>query len=159
VATDLIREILNFDLPDSEKAIYYTLLSNLIYQIDKGKANDLILKARNYSRHMFEPFLSQEYVKKQLPLKNQYNNALKYVQSFSTINDAINSFREVILGLMYSPNNKAEDFEESVKQLGKILGFDSSRPEKEKKEGSDNLWLMSDKISLVMEAKSEKLHK
>lgn len=158
-AAKLVREILNLDLSDSEKAIYNLLCANVIYSIDKNTANDLVLRAREYSRHMFEPFLSQDYLKKQLKSDNQFSKALKYVQSFSTMNDAIDYFNEILLKLKYDPKNESEDFEEAVKILGKILGFYSFRPEKEINEGSDNVWSMENNCCLVMEAKSEKLHK
>jgi len=154
----LIRQILNMELTDAEFAIYTLLCSNVIYQIDKNTSNDLIIKAREKSRHMFEPFLSQQYLKKQLKTGNQFSKALKYIQSYSTMNDVIDTFNEVLVKLKYHHTNNSEDFEEAIKILGKILGFYSLRPEKEMNEGSDNLWHMENDCSLIMEAKSEKLH-
>jgi hypothetical protein len=158
-AGNLVREILNMNLSSSEKGIYNLLFANMIYQIDKNSANDLVLRARENSRHMFEPFLSQQYLKKQLKTSNQFTNALIYVQSFSTMNDAIDSFNEVLLKLKFDSKILAEDFEESIKTLGKIIGFYSLRPEKEKNEGPDNLWTLGNGCCLIMESKSEKMHK
>lgn len=158
-AVKLVRQILNLDLNDSDKAIYSLLCAHFSYQIDKNTSNDLILRARSYSNHMFEPFLSQQYLKKQLVTDNQFSKALKYIQSFSTMNDAINSCNEVLAFLRYGPENASENFEESIKMLGKILGFKSFRPEKEMNEGCDNLWVMDNNCCLILEAKSEKLNK
>ena len=156
---DLVSEILKMDLTNPEKAIYTILFANVIYQIDKDGSNDLVLKAREYSRHTFEPFLSKEYLKKQLKSGNQFSKALKNIQSFSTMNDAIDSYNEVLSKLKFDPNNSSENFEESIKNLGRILGFHSFRPEKELNEGCDNLWSMENNCCLVLEAKSEKMHK
>ncbi|MNS78577.1 hypothetical protein D3C72_1121950 [compost metagenome] len=119
----------------------------------------MVLRAREFSRHMFEPFLSQQYLKRQLKTDNQYTKALKYLQSFSTINDAIDYFTEVLVKFRYDPENDSEDFEESVKIIGKILGFYSFRPEKEMNEGCDNIWVIDNNCCLIIEAKSEKLLK
>ncbi|WDF63175.1 DEAD/DEAH box helicase [Flavobacterium sp. KACC 22763] len=155
---DLIQKILNKNISSPERAIYTTLYSNIAYLIDKNLSNDMIIKARDFSRHTFDPFLSQEFAKKQLKFDNQISKSLKYLQSFSTLNDAIHSINETINDLRFDPNNPSEKFEAAIKSLGKILGFTSFRPEKEKNEGCDNLWLMENNTCLIMESKSEKLH-
>lgn len=154
-----VQEILNKEISSSERAIYTILYSNISYLMDKNLSNDMIIKARDFSRYTFDPFLSQEYTKKQLKFESQTSKALKYIQSFSTTNDAIGFINETISGLIYDENNPSEKFEESVKSLGKLLGFKSYRPEKEKNEGCDNLWSMEDNICLIMEAKSGRLSK
>lgn len=159
-SVEIINEILNKDyLTNPERAIFLTLKANVLYEVDKNNSNDLIIKSRDFSRHLFEPFLSKEYTKKQLLAGNQYEKALGFIQDFSTMNDAIDTLNEMLTGLIYDENNSSEKFESSMNQLGKALGFISFRPEKEKKEGSDNLWLMDNNVCLVLEAKSEKLHK
>lgn len=74
------------------------------------------------------------------------------------MNDAIDFFNEMKSNLKLDPNNDSEDFEEALKNLGRLLGFYSIRPEKEKNEGPDNLWLFENNICLIMESKSEKEH-
>lgn len=41
-------------------------------------------------------------------------------------------FNEMKSNLKLDPNNDSEDFEEALKNLGRLLGFYSIRPEKEK---------------------------
>jgi len=50
---------------------------------------------------------------------------------------------------------KADRFEDAFNQLGKLLGFVSQRPEKEWKEGPDNLWGLRESEYLLVECKSE----
>lgn len=158
-SVEKINDILSCEISDSEKAIYLNLKANVLYETDKDTSNDLIIKSRDYSRHMFEPFLSQEYVKKQIHPGSQFEKALKYIQEFSTMNDVIDSLNEILIGLVYDSNTPSDKFEKSVKDLGKLLGFISFRPEKEKNEGSDNLWVLENNSCLIMECKSEKLNK
>ncbi|WNI37069.1 helicase C-terminal domain-containing protein [Chryseobacterium sp. SG20098] len=141
-ASSIIEEILKEDISDNEKTTYYLLLANITFFIEKNTSNDLLVKARKISHLSFQPFLSKDYLKSSINSKEQIIGALEYLNSFTTLNDAINSIRETINNLQYSPHNKADKFEEAVKELGLVLGYSSTRPEKDKKEGPDNLWIM-----------------
>jgi replicative superfamily II helicase len=50
---------------------------------------------------------------------------------------------------------RAESFETAIDQLGQALGFATERPDREWKEGPDNLWAMRDGVYLLIECKSE----
>ena len=50
---------------------------------------------------------------------------------------------------------KADRFEEAFNELGRFLGFVGQRPEKEWKEGPDNLWGLREGVFLLAECKSE----
>ena len=50
---------------------------------------------------------------------------------------------------------KADSFEGAFDELGKALGFSTERPDKEWKEGPDNLWGVKDNKYLLVECKSE----
>jgi hypothetical protein len=158
-AVEFANKILTMDLSDSERALYNLFCANMIYLYDKNISNDLILKARDYSRHMFEPFLSKQYLKKQLKTGNQFISAINFIHSFTTMNDAIDYLNEMKSKLKFDPRNSADDFEEAIRLLGKMLGFYSTRPEKEKNEGPDNLWMMQNNCCLILESKSEKEYK
>jgi hypothetical protein len=48
----------------------------------------------------------------------------------------------------------ADKFEQAFHELAKILGFPSQRPDKEWKEGPDNLWKINDNQYLLVECKN-----
>ena len=50
---------------------------------------------------------------------------------------------------------EADDFERGLDELCRGLGFAGERPDKEWKEGPDNLWALDDNRYLVIECKSE----
>ncbi len=54
------------------------------------------------------------------------------------------------------PEATSNQFEASLESLGKMLGFSSERPERVYGIGPDVLWLVNDKLGLVIEAKSRK---
>ena len=50
---------------------------------------------------------------------------------------------------------KADPFEQALDELSRALGFAGERPDKEWKEGPDNLWAIDDRRYLLIECKSE----
>ncbi len=60
---------------------------------------------------------------------------------------------EIIADLAFGVT--ANDFEEALRKLGIALGFASQRPDKEWKEGPDNLWALREGVYLLFEAKNE----
>jgi replicative superfamily II helicase len=54
------------------------------------------------------------------------------------------------------PEASSNQFEQALENLGYMLGFHTQRPEKIYGKGPDVLWLLSDNLGLVIEAKSRK---
>jgi len=63
-------------------------------------------------------------------------------------------FDQIVAHLV--PSASANQFEQALVELGAMLGFLTERPEKDYGKGPDVLWLLNDKIGLVIEAKSRK---
>lgn len=57
------------------------------------------------------------------------------------------------------PTSSANQFEESLRELGSLIGFQGERPETSDGVGPDVLWLMPGRMALVIEAKSRQLAK
>jgi hypothetical protein len=58
----------------------------------------------------------------------------------------------IISNLNFESNSDL--FEKAMEDLGKALGFESIRPDKENNEGPDNLWKIDDQNYLVIECKN-----
>jgi hypothetical protein len=86
--------------------------------------------------------------------KLQAKAVLDYVLRISSNpNECVIHINAVVNTLLYSPNTN--DFEEALKEVGEILGFESSRPDKETAgKGPDNLWAIGNNKYLVIECKS-----
>jgi hypothetical protein len=138
-----------------EEACYYQMLAHFSYTSDKNKSNNFLIKSRKITTKMPMPFLSKEKWKLQNSIE-QYAKAYNFVQSFSSINDLGVYIQEIKNYLIFSPENDSNNFEDALQKLGELLGYESSRPEKEENEGSDVLWGTKE-CYLVLEAKSEKL--
>ena len=55
-----------------------------------------------------------------------------------------------------TPEATSNQFEDSLKNLGHLLGYRTSRPEREDGVGPDVLWVLSQNEALIIEAKSRK---
>lgn len=80
-----------------------------------------------------------------------YINQMNYTaDEFSIYIDSL------LLGLTpTTEHGSSEKFEQAFKKLGGLLGFSSSRPDKESGNGPDNFWVMGERLCWVVEAKSE----
>lgn len=155
-AITIIDQILSQNLNDKEKSFYFNLGANIKFFTNKDNSNDFLIKAKKLNHRAFQPFLSENYLKNLLKSKDQIKESNSFLNSFTNLNDYINYIRETISFLKYSPDNPANKFEKGVEQLGLILGYQSFRPEKEKNEGPDNVWIMDNNQILIIECKSEK---
>jgi replicative superfamily II helicase len=66
----------------------------------------------------------------------------------------MNEFEDVVSLLV--PSASSNQFEQALADLGSMLGFRTQRPDNSYKIGPDVLWLLTDRLALVMEAKSRK---
>ena len=84
-----------------------------------------------------------------LQSREAVENILSYKNDVS-LNKTIDSWTEAL-----SFEASAGRFEEALQQVGSILGFESYRLDKHG-EGADNIWILTGKEALVIEAKSRK---
>jgi replicative superfamily II helicase len=77
----------------------------------------------------------------------------EWVRGFGTYADLDVTVSD-ILGRLRS-GVKADDFERALDELSRALGFAGERPDKEWKEGPDNIWALDDTRYLIIECKSE----
>ena len=75
------------------------------------------------------------------------------MKDFLTVEDLMiesrQSRRICVLGVA------SDDFELALDRLGKALGFDANRPDKELRESTDNLWALKDNFFLLIECKNQ----
>jgi hypothetical protein len=85
--------------------------------------------------------------------QKRIENIISWVKAFENYDELSVNLEDLLTSLHFGV--KADRFEAAFYQLGKALGFLSQRPEKEWKEGPDNLWALQDDKYLIVECKSE----
>jgi replicative superfamily II helicase len=145
----------NPDLPESDKSWYLQEMARLIYPSDKIKSARLQKSAYTRNRYLLKPQEHIPYKRIETLKEKRTHNIIEWVKSFTTNEDMILEIKSITSHLQFSV--ESDKFEEALKKLGKALGFESERPDKELKEGPDILWAIEDGRYILIEAKNEVL--
>lgn len=140
-------------LDPEDKGWYLQLASSYTYSFDRVKSMEMQLKAHSINTYLCRPPDGVCYQKMQKLKGMQANRILSWVQSHAESNGILVDANSILSKLQFGV--LAEPFEETVKNLGELLGCDSQRPEKEYGKGPDVLWQLADGTYLIIEAKSE----
>ena len=120
---------------------------------DRAKAQQILQAARGYNQGLLVPISGIQY-EKLLVNMDQAKAIISYTKAqYTNANQYIIHLNSVLDELVFSPD--ADGFENALEKLGKLLGFGSSRPDKETcGKGPDNLWALGEGKYLVIECKS-----
>jgi replicative superfamily II helicase len=124
--------------------------------LDWGKkehALELQQRAFAENRNLCRPLAGVPKVEIILP-GSQAGAMVKQLKPFRYKRGYMAQFEEVVA--LLAPNSSSNQFEQAMTELGAMLGFEASRPEKAYGKGPDLLWLISKDTGLIIEAKSRK---
>jgi replicative superfamily II helicase len=124
---------------------YYWGKTDLAQQLQQSAYAD------NYN--LLRPQVIPPYVPLTVP-GEQAEAIVSKLASFFPLRGYLAYFDEVVSHLV--PEASANQFEQALEDLGLILGFRTERPDNIYRVGPDVLWLLTDNLSLVIEAKSRK---
>jgi hypothetical protein len=119
----------------------------------KGHALELQQRAFAENRNICRPPVGIPKVEIVLP-GSQAEAMVKQLKPFRYKRGYVAQFEEAVALLV--PNSSSGQFEQAMADLGTMLGFETSRPEKTYGKGPDLLWLISRDTGLIIEAKSRK---
>ena len=156
-AKDSMQQMLdkNSTLSESDRSWFLQEMARLLYPADKINSAILQKSAYNKNRYLLRPEENIPYKPiKTLKEKRTYN-IIEWIKGFAKNEDMILEIKSITASLRFSADS--DKFEEALKKLGKALGFESERPDKELKEGPDLLWAVEDGRYILIEAKNEVL--
>ena len=154
-AADLYQEIVNSNNDNQpEKGWYQQLLAKCMWHIQKSEYEKIQNKAHDNNNYLLMP-INAPYKKTGFVHVSSIEQIINKIQSFDSFFDykiAVDSIlSNIVIGV------SANKFEKAVQDLGSLLGFESTRPDKQYKTGPDNLWQYSNNHYLLIECKSEKM--
>ncbi|MDX2152890.1 MAG: DEAD/DEAH box helicase family protein [Bryobacteraceae bacterium] len=106
------------------------------------------------NKNLFRPPVDAPKIEHVLP-GPQAQGMVRQLKPFRYRRGYLSQFEEVVA--LLAPNSSSNQFEQSMADLGTMLGFETSRPEKTYGKGPDVLWLISSEVGLIIEAKSRKM--
>jgi len=138
---------------DDEKAWYLQERARYHYRTDRPESQKLQVAAHKKNRLLLRPPTGVTVTKLTVISQGRAERIAKWVGSFGTYADMDVTVSDILGRLRFGV--KADDFEHALDELSRALGFAGERPDKEWKEGPDNLWALDDRRYLVIECKSQ----
>ena len=142
------------DIADSTKGYLLQIKAKYMNFIDKLTAQQVLKSGKKYNRFILTPIEGIQY-DKAIQKKAQPNGICSFIQESNFTPNNFIMFVGSVVSELTLPHT-ADDFEKAIWNVGKLLGFVSTRPDKETKgEGPDNLWAAVNDMFYVIECKSE----
>lgn len=122
---------------------------------NSSRAEDLQRQAYGHNRNLVKPKILPPYRRLSAP-GEQANTIVEQLGSYRLRRGFLQSFEEVVAHL--HRNSSANQFEQALADLAAMIGLSSERHDVNG-QGPDVLWLLPEKLGLVIEAKSRKKNK
>ncbi len=149
-----IQEIIdNYILDVEDIGWYLQEMARMIYPDSKVESNQLQTAAHKKNRNLLKP--KSGVVVEKIPSIGtmRIENIKKWIVEFHNYEELNIQVESILSDVRFGVI--ADDFEEAFHRLGVSLGFKCERPDKNWKEGPDNLWHIKDGMFLLVEAKNE----
>ncbi|HXR08905.1 MAG TPA: helicase C-terminal domain-containing protein, partial [Candidatus Acidoferrum sp.] len=154
-AVKIIQSILdNHVNDDGDRSWYLQEMARYTLIFDQTKANALQVAAHAKNHFLLKPRSGMRVDRLEISQKRMAN-IISWIAIFEDYEEMSHSIEDTLARLEFGM--KADRFELGFHELGKALGFRCERPDKEWKEGPDNLWGIQDSQYLLVECKSEVL--
>lgn len=153
-ATKRIQGLLNSHKFDSSDIGWYLqMMARFNYPADRAESSRLQLAAHNSNRMVMRPPQGLVVTKLALISQGRVERIADWIRSHGSYTQLQIALSDILGRLVFGV--KAEKFEHALDELSRVLGFAGERPDKEWKEGPDNLWALDDVNYIVWECKSE----
>lgn len=142
-AVRVIQEMLDRGYFGSfERGWYLQEIARYWYAQGPIKSNSLQVAAHRQNRYLLKPREGMEFTKISLTEQKRIENVIGWIRQFPSFADLSLKFEAILGDLAFGVDS--ESFEQALHQLGIAMGFECQRPDKEWKEGPDNLWAVRD---------------
>ncbi len=152
-AAKIAQSLIDKHITDpSDKGWYMQQMARYTHQFSKDESNKLQVEAHKKNRFLMKPLHGMK-VDRIVVSQQRVANIIAWIQRFESYAELAVSLDDILSRLQFGV--KADRFEHAFDELGLALGFSTQRPDKEWKEGPDNLWALRDGKYLLIECKSE----
>jgi replicative superfamily II helicase len=150
-----IQKLLNDHVKSdgSDRGWYLQEMARYTYAQSKSKSNDLQISAHKMNRYLLRPKHGMQVQRLELLAQERVQNIISWIQGFASFEELQLALDEILNDLQFGVD--ADDFEGALNRLAFALGFRGQRPDKEWKEGPDNLWAIRAGEYILFECKSE----
>lgn len=152
-SAEIIQKLIDEHIKDPiEKGWYLQEMARYTHRVSKKKANQYQVTAHHLNRYLLKPLHGIDVEKLNLISQKRVENIIKWVRQFDDYTELSIELEDILSNLRFGVNS--DSFENALDRLGTSLGFATERPDKEWKEGPDNLWSIKDNEYILFECKS-----
>ncbi len=137
----------------ADRGWYLQEMARYAYPQSTAKSNELQVAAHKLNRYLLRPQYGMQVQKMEVLAQERVQDVIRWVQKFASFEELQLAIDEVLNDFQFGV--EADTFENAVDELASALGFRGQRPDKEWKEGPDNLWAVRSGEYILMECKSE----
>lgn len=153
-AIEKLQGLLDSGMVDSEdKAWYLQEMARYNYLFDRTESQRLQIAAHKGNHLLLKPASGVTITKLTVVSQGRVERIANWVREFTDYTQLDVYLSDILGSLVFG--TKAEKMERALDELSLALGFAGERPDKEWKEGPDNLWALDDTHYIVWECKGE----
>jgi len=153
-ATDTLQKLIDSQsLAREDKAWYLQEMARYQYRVNRPESQRLQIAAHNGNRLLLKPASGVTVAKLTIVSQGRMERIKNWVRQFADYSQLDVALSDILNRLVFL--TKADKFEHALDELSRALGFAGERPDKEWKEGPDNLWALDDTQYILWECKSE----
>jgi hypothetical protein len=138
---------------ESEKGWYLQEMARYKHLTNKTESNELQIAAHRKNRFLFKPRHGMTITKISAVGHKRIEAMIHWIQEFDNATELLLEVEDILSRLRFGVS--AESFEAALDELGRALGFETQRPDKEWKQRPDNLWALRDNQYLLFECKNQ----
>ena len=152
-AIEVLDGAINSETQNTTKGYLLQIKAKFTNFIDRSKAQQILLSGKSMNTSILSPISGVRY-DKAINNTEQAKAICDYITKKQIAsNDYVIHANAIASSLVFSPD--ADNFESALQDIGNLIGFTSTRPEKETYgKGPDNLWAMGNDNYFVIECKS-----
>ncbi len=153
-AAGILQKLLDDGLAeDDDRGWYLQECARYNYVANRAESQKLQVAAHKKNRLLLKPPTGVTVAKLTIVSQGRMERIAAWIKNFGTYAELDLAVADILGRLVFG--TKADKFEQALDELSQALGFAGERPDKEWKEGPDNLWALDDTRYLLIECKSE----
>jgi len=153
-AIGAIQGLLDKKLVDKQdKGWYLQEMARYQYRADRPESQRLQIAAHKDNRLLLKPASGVTVAKLTVVSQGRVERIAGWVKQFENYEQLEIALSDILARLVFG--TKADKFEQALDEVSRAIGFAGERPDKEWKEGPDNLWALDDSQYILWECKSE----
>lgn len=153
-AADDLQAALDEGVVESgDQSWYLQEMARYLYAGKRGKSHSLQTTAFSRNRRLLRPSEGVTVAQLELVSHGRMERIADWASRFESYEQLSIAVADIVTNLAFGVS--ADKFERALNELAPALGFKGEMPDKEWKEGPDNLWAIGDNQYLLWEVKSE----